>query len=96
MTIDFEKITPCGERCSGCAKKESGFCQGCIESNGNCREWTESGGCPIYKCAAEHNVKFCGLCVEFPCDWLVEKVTWNKNIVADLTELKKRYNQTER
>ena len=48
---DFSKITACGECCVGCKKKEVGFCKGFIESNGNCKEWEQSGGCPIYKCA---------------------------------------------
>lgn len=85
--IDFVYITPCGEFCIGCKKKDDGSCQGCIESDGNCKEWAESGGCPIYKCAKQHQVKFCGLCNEFPCDWLVNKVTWNPNIVEDLNRL---------
>lgn len=89
--IDFNVITPCGERCTGCKKKEDGFCQGCNESDGNCREWHESGGCPIYKCARKHDVLFCGLCYEFPCSWLIEKVHWNQNIVEDLTMLAKTY-----
>ena len=35
-------------------------------------EWEESGGCPIHKCAGKHNVQFCGLCKNFPCEWLVQ------------------------
>ncbi len=91
--IDFEHITACGECCIGCKKKDDGLCQGCIESDGNCIEWTQSGGCPIYKCAKQHHVQFCGLCHEFPCDWLVNKVTWNLNIADDLTKLAILYNQ---
>ena len=30
--IDFRMITPCGECCAGCLKKQDGFCQGCLES----------------------------------------------------------------
>jgi len=89
--IDFNAITPCGECCAGCKKKDSGFCEGCIESDGFCKEWTESKGCPVFKCAKEHDVRFCGLCSEFPCEFLVAKVTWNKNIVEDLTLLAKIY-----
>lgn len=70
FNIDFATITACGECCVGCKKKEDGICQGCIESDGHCMEWTQSNGCPIHKCAREHKVQFCGLCEEFPCDKL--------------------------
>ena len=89
--IDFSKITACGECCVGCIKKENGICNGCIETDGKCKEWEQSNGCPIHKCSREHNVQFCGLCNEFPCKWLIEKVTWNKNIVEHLTNLKNIY-----
>lgn len=93
--IDFSKITACGECCFGCKKKEDGICEGCIESDGYCKEWAQSKGCPIYKCAKQHKVQFCGLCFEFPCKWLVEKATWNPNIVDDLTELAKKYKEMQ-
>jgi len=91
MGRDYTKITACGECCTGCKKKESGFCKGCIESDGNCKEWEQSGGCPIYKCAKAHGVQFCGLCVGFPCEWLVGKVTWNPHIVENLQLLADEY-----
>ena len=50
----------------------AGICQGCIESDGHCMEWTQSNSCPTHKCAREHKVQFCGLCPEFPCDKLKE------------------------
>ena len=89
--IDFTKITACGECCVGCKKKEEGICGGCIETDGQCKEWSQSGGCPIYLCARQHNIQFCGLCEEFPCEWLVNKVTWNPNIVQDLSKLAEIY-----
>lgn len=89
--MDFSTITACGECCVGCKKRDEGLCQGCIESGGNCKEWAESGGCPIFKCAMEHDVQFCGLCAEFPCTWLTQKITWNPNVVAHLTDLAARY-----
>ncbi len=89
--IDFATITPCGECCVGCTKKEQGICEGCIESDGNCKEWTQSKGCPIYKYSKQHNVQFCGLCTEFPCDWLKEKITWNPNAIEHLTHLAALY-----
>ena len=85
--MDFSAITACGECCTGCEKKSSGFCAGCMESDGNCREWLQSGGCPIYKCAKQHGVQFCGLCSEFPCEWLPRKAVWNPDIIDDLKKL---------
>lgn len=64
--IDFRMITPCGECCAGCLKKQDSFCQGCLESGGKCKEWEQSGGCPIFLCCVEHGVSFCGLCPDFP------------------------------
>lgn len=85
--IDFSTITACGECCTGCKKKESGLCKGCIESDGHCEEWAQSKGCPIHKCARKHEVQFCGLCPEFPCTWLKEKIVWNPNAISHLEEL---------
>ena len=93
IVIDFSTITACGECCMGCKKKESGLCKGCIESDGHCEEWTQSKGCPIYKCAREHEVQFCGLCKEFPCEWLLQKVTWRANMVEELIELADLYHK---
>jgi len=91
--IDFSKITACGECCADCKKKADGLCEGCIESDGHCREWAQSKGCPIHKCARRHEVQFCGLCDDFPCTWLTEKVTWNPNVVKDLARLAEIYHQ---
>ena len=91
--IDFTTVTACGECCVGCKKKEDGICQGCIESDGHCVEWEQSNGCPIHKCTREHNVQFCGLCKEFPCEWLIQKVVWRQNVVEELTELANLYRQ---
>lgn len=91
MDIDFSTLTACGECCVGCKKREEGFCLGCIETEGHCAEWSGSGGCPIYLCAHRHNVTFCGICPDFPCAFLSEKVTWNKNIIAHQTELARLY-----
>ena len=89
--IHWDTLTPCGECCTGCAKKRDGFCRGCIESDGHCKDGEQSAGCPIFRCAKAHNVSFCGLCPTFPCDWLREKVTWNPNIVAHLFALAREY-----
>ena len=91
LNDNFDFVTPCGECCTGCKKKDSEWCQGCIESDGNCKEWTQSGGCPIFMCAKQHNVIFCGLCTEFPCAFLVETVTWNPNIIQRQIQLTQLY-----
>ena len=33
----------------------------------------------------------CGLCEEFPCEWLIQKVVWRTNLVEELTELANLY-----
>ena len=93
--INFNFITPCGESCVACPKKGSGFCEGCIESDGYCKEWTQSQGCPIYNSAKHHSVMFCGLCNEFPCTFLTEKVKWNANIVQHHINLAKIYKRVK-
>lgn len=95
--MDFTEITACGECCAGCKKKEKGLCKGCIESDGNCQEWAESGGCPIHKCVREHNVRFCGLCDEFPCEWGLKKAAWRPDYAEEHRQLAREfYNQNIR
>lgn len=89
--IDFSAVTACGECCTGREKRKNGLCLGCIESDGLCKEWEQSGGCPIHKCARKHGVRFCGLCGEFPCEWLTKKVVWRPDVVQELTDLAARY-----
>ncbi len=89
--IDFTTITACGECCVGCKKKDEGSCGGCIETDGYCEEWTQTGRCPVHSCARRHNVQFCGLCSEFPCNSLTQKISWNKNIVEHLSKLASIY-----
>lgn len=91
FSIDFPTITACGECCVGCNKKADGLCEGCIESDGHCKEWAQTGRCPIHACAKLHNVQFCGICLEFPCNDLTTKIHWNPNIVERLTNLANAY-----
>ncbi len=93
QAIDFSAITACGESCSGCAKRANGSCKGCLETEGVCEEWAQSGGCPIHRCTREHGVLFCGLCEAFPCQWLIDKMVWRPNAVKELTELAARYRE---
>lgn len=39
------------------------------------------------------SLQFCGLCNKFPCQWVVQKITWNPNIVEHLTKLAKQYHE---
>ena len=89
--IDFSTVTACGECCVGCPKKEAGQCEGCIQSDGHCKEWKDSGQCPIHKCAKAHGAPFCGLCAEFPCAELTGKIFWKPHIVEELTQLADAY-----
>ena len=88
--MNFERITACGECCDGCEKHRAGTCPGCIEADGKVPEWKESGGCPIHGCARRHGVQFCGLCGEFPCDFLRERLTWNPDAIPNLGRLAAR------
>jgi len=88
---DLSLITACGECCVGCGKKAEGLCEGCIESDGHCKEWAQSGECPVHRCAKNHGVQFCGLCAEFPCDGLTKLIHWNPNAVEHLEGLARVY-----
>ncbi len=88
---DFSKITPCGGGCDACDYKENGQCKGCREAEGKCvKLWSD--GCEIYKCCNEHNVYFCGVCGEFPCEWIINKIAeWDKDGIERLTKLRNEY-----
>lgn len=91
MRTDFSKITPCGGDCSGCAHFISGECMGCLNTGGRCVKMWERG-CEIFNCCEMHAVKFCGLCPDFPCNWLENKIgLWNKKGIERLKELKEIY-----
>ena len=91
--IDFSEITACGENCSGCKKRADGICKGCIEADGYVPEWSGSGRCRIHACTREHNVQFCGLCPQFPCDKLTEIIHWNPHIIEHQTALATKYKE---
>ena len=88
---DFSTITACGECCVGCPKKSDGRCPGCIEADGRVPEWAESGRCKVHTCAKDHHVQFCGLCAEFPCAKLPSLISWNPDIVEQMTALRNEY-----
>ena len=75
-TIDFTKITACGECCADCKKRMDGRCK-------------------VHECARKHNVQFCGLCGEFPCEQLPSIIQWNPDIIEHLSALAERYHEQE-
>jgi GNAT superfamily N-acetyltransferase len=94
--IDFAYITACGENCEDCAKKAEGNCEGCLETDGRCKEWAQPGQCPVHRCARDHGVRFCGLCSAFPCVELTKKIHWNPHVVERLTNLADTYHKMTR
>lgn len=89
----FERITACGENCTGCSKKLDGSCMGCIEADGYVPGWKESGRCKIHSCVKEHDAVFCGVCELFPCGKVTELLHWKKDPIAELTELAEGYRE---
>lgn len=91
--MDFSTITACGESCADCKKRSDGICKGCIEADGYVPEWAGSGRCKIHACTRNHNVQFCGICDNFPCQHLTDYIHWNPNIVEHLTTLVSQYHK---
>lgn len=73
MCTDFSKTTPCGGDRSGCGHFKNGECEGCLSNGGICVSMWENV-CEIFKCCEKHSVKFCGLCENFPYEWIVVKL----------------------
>ena len=88
---DFSSITACGECCAKCRKKTDGRCPGCIEADGFVPEWAETGRCRIHACTREHRVQFCGLCPEFPCSLIPSYISWNPDIIEQMTALRNEH-----
>lgn len=88
---DFRNITPCGGNCTGCGYYKKGECTGCIVNGGKCVSMWENG-CAIYDCCKKHEALFCGLCSEFPCEWLEGKIAeWDKNGITKLQLFAEEY-----
>ena len=96
MSTDFYEITPCGGNCMTCCHYNSGECSGCLENRGKCvKMWEE--GCYVFRCCKEHNAAFCGLCGEFPCDYVKEAMSgWHPDIIKNMTILKEEYHSQHR
>lgn len=89
--ISFDDITPCGGNCKTCEHFKSKACVGCRENNDKCvMMWNEN--CKIFECCINHDALFCGLCKEFPCEWLKAKLSeWDKDGILKLSELALMY-----
>lgn len=97
MNTDFSKITPCGGDCQQCGFFHDGGCAGCRENGGKCVKMWENE-CRIFKCCVEeHGAYFCGLCWEFPCEYIKSKLAeWDKNGVYRLKQLAEEYREQQR
>lgn len=96
METDFSKITPCGEDCEQCGFFHDGGCKGCRENGGKCVKMWESE-CRIFKCCEEHGAYFCGICWEFPCEYIKSKLAeWDKNGVYRLKQLAEEFREQQR
>ncbi len=92
-TTDFSKITPCGGNCSECNHFNNNECEGCVKSGGKCVHMWENG-CKIFECCQSHNVKFCGLCEIFPCEYIISKLgEWDKDGIAKQSRLANEFKQ---
>ena len=89
--IDFSKVTPCGGCCSDCEHFKNSECRSCIATGGERVFRGVKSTCDIFKCCKAHNVSFCGICSEFPCQWLVNTITWDENGIENLRKLKDEY-----
>lgn len=90
---DFNNITPCGGNCIGCVHYLSCECKGCRSNGGKCVSMWENG-CAIYECCNKHGVLFCGLCTEFPCEWIVSKLgEWDNDGISRQQSLANEYNE---
>lgn len=91
MDVDFTKLTACGGDCSGCGHFISGDCTGCRANGGKCVKMWEDG-CEICRCCREHDVPFCGLCPEFPCTFISDKLTeWDSGGIKCQEQLAEEY-----
>lgn len=95
MDTDFSKITPCGGDCEQCGFFHDGGCKGCRDNGGKCVKMWESE-CRIFKCCEEHGAYFCGICWDFPCEYIKSKLAeWDKNGVYRLKQLAEEYREQQ-
>ena len=93
MNTDFDRITPCGGDCTTCVHFINGECIGCLRNGGECVHMWENG-CDIFRCCKKHGVKFCGLCKDFPCEWIAGTISrWDKDGIKKLKLLAEEYQE---
>lgn len=90
--MDFSKLTACGGDCSNCLHYQNKDCCGCRQNGGTCVKMWQNG-CEICKCCREHDVQFCSLCSAFPCEWMRNTLTWDKNVVERMGRLAEEYHK---
>lgn len=91
MDVDFTTLNACGGDCSGCEHYIDGYCAGCRANGGKCVKMWEHG-CEICRCCIEHDVPFCGLCTEFPCTFISDKLTeWDSSGITRQEQLAEEY-----
>lgn len=88
---DFSRITACGGCCDDCEFFIKEQCKGCIATGGERMFEGRKSTCEICACCREHQVSFCGICKEFPCDWIVKKIDWDKDGIEKLRRLGEEY-----
>jgi len=95
MEFDFDKITPCGGDCSDCQYFLSKECEGCLKTGGKRAKMWESS-CSVYDCCKRNGVKFCGLCVNFPCGDFYKITQWDKDALNKHKEAAEKYMETKK
>lgn len=84
-TNDVISIPPCGAYCENCiAYKDR--CAGCVETEGrpSYLENRNRDVCPVWACAKKMEVKYCGLCEEFPSETYLDCYSRRRGIITVL------------
>lgn len=88
----FKNITACGGDCTGCDYYIKSECEGCNANGGKCIKMWQNG-CGICRCCGEHGVRFCGICEDFPCEWLKNTLVWEVDGISNLQKLGVEYRE---
>ena len=60
------EIGKCGFACFTCPTFQNGNCSGCIKEH-------ETGDCYTRDCVLKKGIEACGMCVDFPCNVIIEQ-----------------------
>ena len=66
QTFTDTRLGKCGFYCGGCPTYLNGKCAGCMDAH-------ESGDCYTRDCVLTQGIPLCTMCVQFPCDTILEK-----------------------